>query len=142
MDSVIKVRRSFLNELRGFCNMFAQLCDNCFRKPCNCANVEIIQRAKLLILRIDSLRDAEEERFFVENPNEELFARIRKAIEQAGRPVRSEEIRLAGVYRQRKAWALRTMVKRGRLEMSIENGIPFYSVGNYHNNTNNTKKEH
>lgn len=141
MDSVVKVRRSFLNDIRAFCNSFAGLCEGCFMKPCNCPNVDIISRAKHLIMRIDNIRDAEEERYFIDNPNEEMFARIIRAIEQAGRPVRSEEIRLEGVYRQRKAWALKHMVRHGRLEMSIENNVPFYSVGIYGNATTQQHKK-
>lgn len=141
MDSVVKVRRSFLNEVRGFCNMFASLCERCFSKPCNCANAEIIHRAKNLIFRIDNIRDADEERYFVENPSEELFARIVKAIEQAGRPVCAKEIRLNGVYRQRKQWALNHMIKKGRLELTLVNGTRYFSVGSYGNNKTKANKE-
>ena len=133
MDRVLKVHRSFLNEIRGFLNVFTQSCVGCFRRPCDCENYIIVNRAKRLIERIDVVRDAEEERYFVENPRDELFARIRRAIEQAGRPVRSEEIRIAGLYRQRKAWALRKMLKRGALVTVVVDGAKHYDLSNRNN---------
>ena len=139
MDSVLKVKRSFLNEIRGFLNVFTQACVGCFRRPCSCENYIVVNRAKRLIEMIDVIRDAEEERYFVENPREEIFIKIRRAIEQAGRPVKSDEIRLAGVYRQRKAWALRKMLKNGALVYSVVGGVRYYDLSNNNTQTKGTR---
>lgn len=128
MDRVVSVKRSFLNEIRGFLNVFARLCSGCFRRPCDCENYITINRAKRLISEIDAVRDADEENYFIENPAEERFARILKAVEQAGRPVRSDEIRLEGVYRQKKFSTIKTMVRRKMLSVTVRGGVKYYEI--------------
>lgn len=142
MDDVVKVRRSFLNDMRGFCNYFAQMCASCYRSTCDCALSDAVARAKVLILRLDNIRDANEELYFIENPHEEIFSRIFRAITQAGRPLKASEIRLDGVYRQRKRWAIKHLVRHGRLEVTVAGNTYLYSVPKNGIKTNkNNKKE-
>lgn len=129
MDRVVKVRRSFLNDIRAFLNVFASMCIGCFRGTCDCQLANEIRRAKALIFMIDNVRDAEEERYFVENPAEELYAKIVEAVRQAGgKPVRSQDIRIPGINRQRKSRAMKTLVRRGNLVRIIEGEEAFYTV--------------
>lgn len=128
MDRVVKVRRSFLNEIRAFLNVFASMCKGCFRASCDCGMSDEITRAKNLIVRIDCARDAEEERYFVENPNEEFLAKVVEAVRQGGgESVRSQEISIPGASRQRKSRALKTLVRRGVLERTEIGGEIFYA---------------
>lgn len=120
MDEVIKVRRSFLNELRGFCNQFASMCDGCCMRPCRCGYEATIRRAKLLVGAIDGMRNAEEERYYVNNPVDERFARVVKAIGQAGRPLHSNEILLDGVSKSLKLWTLKRMCRLHILGSSVD----------------------
>ena len=127
MDRVVKVRRSFLNELRALLVAFRSLCDSCYRGACDCILSDEMARAKRMIVRIDNLRDAREERFYVEHPENELFDRILIAVRQGGGRVRPQEIRV-GVSRQRKHKALKTLVRRGKLLRQVTDGETFYAI--------------
>jgi len=145
MDEVIKVRRSFLNEIRAFCNCLTSFCNGCYHNPCNCGMENEIRIAKQMIVKLDNLRNAREEQYFIANPIEENELRIKKAIIKAGRPVRFGEIYLERTSKQKKNWLLERMIRRGALEITISNGVRYFALpcrnGNTHNN-NNTKKGH
>lgn len=142
MDSVVKVRRSFLNRLRGLCNALSSMCDGCYRASCDCFMANEIHRAKELMREIDDVRDAEEERFYVSNPAEEFMARVESAIRQGGgKNVRSDEIKTFGESRQRKARALKALMRRGRISKTVVDGIPFYSIKDWKNKNNKHKGE-
>lgn len=134
MDTIIKVPRSFLNTIRGFLNVFAQQCANCLKsKPISCVGC-LYGRAKDLIRQLDSIKNVEEEKYFVANPVEERQRIIIKAINQAGRPLLSREIRVPGITRHLKKWTLKEMCRRhilkslvdrdGHYRYSIHKGMP------------------
>lgn len=141
MDSVVKVRRSFLNEIRGLLVAFRSVCDNCYRSNCDCAFADEMRRAKTMISLIDTVRDAEEERFYVEHPVEELLRRFIEAIKQAnGKPVRSSEMQIKGIRRQRKANCLKILLKRRVIRKITTAGEPMYVLAEGANTNNNTTK--
>lgn len=138
MDEVVKVRRSFLNRIRGFLNLFANNCRGCVRKiQRGCLNCDNL-RARILVTEIDNVRNAAEERYWIENPFEELLRRIMKAVEQGGGKVRSQEIRLRDVGRQKKWRAIRTLIRRGKLVRIAEGGETFFVLAK--SNKNNKHK--
>lgn len=131
MDEVVSVRRSFLNRIRAFCNQFAEQCRTCLRRGTeSCSECHTAQRAKQLVEEIDRARNAEEERFFVENPRIELAMRVVRAIREAARPVMACEIRMEGVAKQRKNSILKSMRRLGYISASkTANGTYIYSAG-------------
>lgn len=144
MIGIVKVRKEFLADVRGFCRTFTSVCESCYNRPCNCPQMDIIRRAKGIILRIDNIREAEEERYFVENPRELVYACIIRAIQQAGRPVSSREINLRSIltnrryYRQHKNIAINQMLRKGLLEMTLVNGKRYFNVGRAYSMKNKT----
>lgn len=143
MDAVVEVSRSFLNRIMAVLRSFTHPCETCYRASCDCYFSNEITRAKEMMRELDGARGSEEERFFVSNPAEEFVARVLKAVRQGGgENVRSDEIKLKGESRQRKARALKSLVKRGLLVKSYVGGIPTYSIsGNGKNNNNKPKGE-
>lgn len=133
MDEVVTVRRSFLNKIRGFLNMFAEQCRTCLRKnPWNCADCHTVNRARALIVDIDTIRNAEEERYYIENPFTERAARAVRAIRQAGRPLTIGEIDMGSTVttRQHKHIVMQRLVKLGYLDIGKDvNGHYVYSEG-------------
>lgn len=131
MDEVISVKRSFLNKIRGFLNLFASRCSECLRRSgVNCTKCEEVSIARTLIVEVDGVRNAERERYFIDNPFMEKAAIAMDAIESAGRPISSTEIKLGDVSRQYKNRILRRMVKIGILTSSKPgDGQYFYERG-------------
>ena len=133
MDEVVKVRRSFLNRIRGFLNIFAEMCRGCMRKAergcVDCGNL----RAKALVAELDNLKNASEELYWIDNPVRERQELILRAIRQAGRPLTSKEIRVDGISKSLKCFTLKRMCKKhilgsrkdggGRYEFFILNDV-------------------
>ena len=133
MDRVVKVSRSFLNRIRGFLNIFAGECRGCMRRvSTGCVGCDSLVASELM-REIDNIKDSKEERYFVENPSEEIKSRIVRALEQAGKPVPSVCIRLSGVDKQRKRVILRKMFAAGIINMvedPVNDGKYIYSLNN------------
>lgn len=134
IDRIIKVQRSFLNVIRGFLNVFAQQCNCCMRaKPISCVGC-MYGRAKDLMRQLDAVRDAEEEKYYIDNPMIARQKRIVRAIEQADRPLLSKEIKIPDVSRGLKKWTLKIMCERnilgsfvgedGHYRFYIKHGMP------------------
>lgn len=112
MDEVVMVRRSFLNRLRAFINIFASRCRVCLRKAnIGCSDCDY-NRATGLISEIDNVRNAKEEQYWQDNPVQERREMILRALRQAGRPLMSSEIVIDGVSRSLKGFTLKQMCKR------------------------------
>lgn len=145
MDKVVKVRHSFLSELRGFCNRFVGICDGCFRHPCDCGWADTISLAKNLIFRIDNIRDAEEETLYRNDPRLEMFETVIKALEQAGHPLTAGQIKVCegtGKYwRQKRNNLFALMIRRGMLVRFVRNGNNFYALPEWEANENQTQKQ-
>lgn len=140
MDDIVKVRRSFLNRIRGFLNIFAEKCRGCMRKAqIGCIGCDSM-RARLLVAEIDGLRNAKEERYWIDNPVMERHEIILRALRQANRPLPSREIRVDGISRSLKCFTLKRMCKKrilgsrkndeGRYEFFILNGTASPSGNN------------
>lgn len=147
MDEVVMVRRSFLNRIRAFINIFASRCRVCLRKAnIGCSNCDY-NRAMGLISEIDNVRNAKEEQYWQDNPVQERREMILRALRQAKRPLMSSEIVIDGVSRSLKGFTLKQMCKRhilgsrvnaeGRYEFFILDGSSRPS--NKNNNTNTRK---